>query len=90
MKLTTEQNQKLDSLKSQLERLEDRMRSAAEEMDLAIDLEDDKRCNEYSNIYSLLEEEHISLVQIESKSWGIKPTLMLDLIFDREYTLKMI
>ena len=90
MKLTKEQNQKLDSLKSQLERLEKRMEEAGEQMNLAIDLEDDKAHNEYSNLYSTLEEEHISLVKIEAKSWKVDPTLMLDLIFDREHTLRVI
>jgi len=90
MTLTKIQNEELDSLKSTIEYIEKNIESARINLDIANDLNDVKEINKISKAIEFGESDIKNKVRTMSLSMKLEYNLVLDLIFDREYTLTKI
>lgn len=90
MTLTKTQNKELDNLKNYIESLERNMQKAQIDLEIAEDtkIKDDiKKCEK---AIAFGEQEIKRMVTHQSISLKLEYNLVLDLIFDREYTLEML
>lgn len=90
MKLTKTQNSELDSLKEKILFIEKNINNAQCNLEIAIDLEDTAEIKKNENAIAFGLKEINNMVTIQSKTMKLEYNLVLDLIFDREYTLTLI
>ena len=88
MKISKQQNQELDSLKSSIEYIEKNIEIAKIDRELAMDLDnlDEIKKNDKAIDYGL--ESIRKKIQIQSEAMKLEFNLVVDLIFDRNYTLE--
>lgn len=89
MKLTKKQNEELDSIKSRIEAIEKNMQNSREEIEFAVEVEDYKKARTLENSIEFGDMKIRNMVRIQSEAMKLEFNLVLDLIFDREYTLSI-
>lgn len=90
MKLSKETIKELDSLKQKIERIESNIGNAKSGLELATELENIEEIKELNNAIEFGLREIKGMVEIQAESMKLEFNLVLDLIFDREYTLSKI
>ena len=90
MILTKTQNNELDSLKNRILFIEKNINNSQSNLELAINLEaiSEIKKNEKAIAFGL--KEINNMVTIQSEAMKLEYNLVIDLIFDREYTLTLI
>ena len=87
MKLTKVQNQELDNCKQHIEYIERNKENAYEKLEIARDIEDSKEVARLEKLYEDAKNEIASIIKMQAQSMKMDFDLMVDLIFDREYTI---
>lgn len=87
MTLTETQNKELDSLKNKIETIERNIENAQTSLKIAQELEDTKKVNSIENAIEFGYMQINNMLNIQAKDMKLDVNLVLDLIFDREYTL---
>lgn len=90
MTLTNKINNELDACKADILRIEKLVENAQTKVEIARDCENDKDVNFFQNLINIGLEEVKNIVSIQAQSMKLDYNTMLDLIFDREYTLTKI
>ena len=87
MTLTEKQNKELDSLKNKIETIERNIENAQTNLEIAQELEDTKKVNSIEKAIEFGHMQIKNMLNIQAKAMKLDVNLVLDLIFDREYTL---
>ena len=90
MTLTKIQHQELDSLRSQIIAIEKRIDNTSCQLDLAIEFGDVAEISKLESVMSYGWTYIERKITIQAESMKLEYTLMVDLIFDREHTLKVL
>jgi len=78
----------LNSIKGKIERLENLMASMQTELEIAYDLDDKSKIKDLESKIELADNKIKHTIDIQAKVMRLDPVLVLDLVFDREETLK--
>lgn len=87
--ITEEQNNELNSLKGNIEMIERNIENAQTELEIAQDVEDHAKVIKIEKAINHGNDEILKMVKIQAQSMNLKPRLVLDLIFDREYMIEL-
>lgn len=90
MILTKIQNEELDSLKNNIETIERNIENAQTNLEIAKELEDTKKVNSIENAIEFGHMQIKNMLKIQAKAMSLDINLVIDLTFDREYTLSII
>lgn len=90
MILTKKQNKELDSIKNRIEYVELNIKKAQTALDIAQELSDTKKVILLENAIELGCTKIQNMLEMQAKSMKLDINLVLNLVFDREYTLKQL
>ncbi len=90
MTLTAKQNKELDSLKIKIESIERKIENAKSLLSIAMDIEDTERMKQIDKSIDFGFEGINKMVIIQCEVMNMEYNSMINLIFDREYTLSVL
>ena len=88
MTITVAQNKELDSLKSNIETIENNLCNARGHLLIAMEFGDVEDQSKYETAIDFGHKQINKIVTVQAQAMKLEYNLLLDLIFDREHTLE--